>query len=91
MTDDPIPSRSATSDDFRRAVQTAGDALKGRLETDLKSAAKYKGFLDFKLQPYEDLLREVLSRFEEDVSGGFFVLGIRNSLILGISIPAWWR
>jgi hypothetical protein len=91
MADDPAPARDFTSDEFRRTARTAGDALKDRLEKDLESAAVYRGFLDFQLRPYEDLLREVMNRFEEDVSGFFVVLKNCDLLILGVSISAWWR
>lgn len=69
MTDDPTPARNvtSTSDDFRRIVRATGDELKDRLQGDLESATAYKGFVDFKLRPYEDLLREVMDHFKEDV------------------------
>lgn len=70
MADQPEPARSvtATSDDFRKLAKSAGDELKAKLQEDLDSATTFSGFVEFEWNPYKDVLKAVMDRFEKHVS-----------------------
>lgn len=69
MADGPAPARAMTaaSDEFREIAEAAGKELKEVLQKDFGSAAKYQGFADFDIKPYETILKDVMEVFETQV------------------------
>jgi hypothetical protein len=69
MVDSPAPARDvdAASEGFRATAEAAGKELKEVLQRDFESAAKYQGFADFNIEPYQTILKDVMEVFETQV------------------------
>jgi hypothetical protein len=69
MADSPAPTRDvdAASEGFRGIAKAAGKELKEVLQRDFESAAKYQGFADFDIEPYQKILKDVMKDFETQV------------------------
>jgi len=69
MADSPAPAQDvdAASEGFRGIAEAAGKELKEVLQRDFESAAKYQGFADFDIEPYQTILKDVMNDFEKQV------------------------
>lgn len=69
MADGLAPARhvDAAPDEFRAIAEAAGKELKEVLQKDFESAAKYQGFADFDIKPYQTILKDVMEIFETQV------------------------
>lgn len=68
MADDSAP--------FLEIAKSAGIELNAALRRDLESATKSDGFLSFPIKPYNDILKDVKSRFRTQV-GKFIAVSKR--------------
>jgi hypothetical protein len=79
MADDSAP--------FLEIAKSAGIKLNAALRKDLESATKTDGFLSFPIKRYDDILKDVISRFRTQVGGS---IAVCKRLVAQISLTGIW-